>query len=438
MFPNGPTSATDLLLQNYQEDPFGLLARCFKEYGDIFSLPLGTRGNESLGANGRWVFLTRPEHIKQLFTESPDVVEAGKANWILFGHLLPPQGSLGIDGEEHLERRRLILKPLQGDRMKIYTDTIRELTSQMVSAWDERTPFSLFHHMQRITIETIIKTVFGLADDRQAKHVCSRLMKVEQAETSPEEQNAIMAEVSGFLSETIRQNRRDGIEESRDDVFSILLRSKDRQGRELSEAQLHDELITLLIAGFGTTATMLCWAFECFLSFPGAALKVKEELRVVLAGRPVEAGSIGSLEYLDAFIKEVFRFRPMIPSAGVRLLSRPIHLDGYDLPAGTMIANCPSILHMRPEIYPQPEAFKPERFLGVKIDPYRWTPFGGGVRRCVGMFFALHEMKVVLATVTGMVDLALAQPVTKGVLQGPFYVPEGGPLVQIQRRRTPS
>ncbi len=218
-----------------------------------------------------------------------------------------------------------------------------------------------------------------------------------------------------------------------DDVLSVLVRAVDERGEGLDDRTLRDQIITLLIAGHETTATTLSWVFEEILRVPGEQDRLIEEARTVLGGATVEADHLPRLERLDSVVKETLRLHPVI-AAIARMLKKPATIGGHDLPAGVMVTAIMHLTHRRPELYPEPDRFLPERFIGKKLDPYAFAPFGGGVHRCLGMAFALHEMKVVLATMFGMgLRLALEQ-------EGPYvttlravaYAPKGATRVVVQ------
>jgi cytochrome P450 len=198
----------------------------------------------------------------------------------------------------------------------------------------------------------------------------------------------------------------------------------------LSDRQIRDELVVMLMAGHETTGTALAWAFERILSLPDVERRIREELESVCGGVPLSAAHLPQLEYLDAAMKESLRNRPIMPAGGGRLVRRPFEIGAYLIPPGNIVVNAMYVLHRRPELYPDPDAFRPERFLGRKnIDPYEWTPFGGGIRRCLGHAFALFEMKTVLATVLSAVRLRIENANAAYVRRGFFLAPERGPRV---------
>jgi cytochrome P450 len=191
----------------------------------------------------------------------------------------------------------------------------------------------------------------------------------------------------------------------------------------------------MLMAGHETTGTALAWTFERILSLPDVEARLRAEVESVVGSEPLAAAHLPRLEYLDAVIKETLRIRPIMPAGGARLLRKPVEIGGYTVPAGATLINAMYLLHRRADLYPEPDAFKPERFLGKRvIDPYEWTPFGGGIRRCLGMAFAMFEMKVVVATVLTLARLRIDRPDARVARRGFFLAPEQGPRVALRER----
>jgi cytochrome P450 len=218
--------------------------------------------------------------------------------------------------------------------------------------------------------------------------------------------------------------------ESRPDILSLLLQVRDEDGSPLTDREIRDELVVMLMAGHETTGTALSWTFERILSLPEVERRLREELDIVTGGGPLTAEHLLRLEYLDAVVKETLRSRPIMPAGGARLVRRPIEIGGRTIEPPAILINAMYLLHRRPELYADPDAFKPERFLGKRsIDPYEWTPFGGGMRRCLGLSFALFEMKAVVATVMSRVRLRIENPNAAVERRGFFLAPANGPRV---------
>ncbi len=446
--PPGPSAPAAIQTLQFLASPGTLGMELWKRYGDVHTVK-----NSALGT---LVVLVDPELIKQVFTGDPDVLHAGEANRSL--ELLVGQRSLLLlDGPEHLRHRRMLLPPFHGARMHAYAETMRAITEEALVAWREWQTFALHPTMQAITLEIILRTVFGL--DRGSRHdeLSTGLTSLFGHITSPlgmlmmvptfqrnlgpltpwaafqrdkaRVDEMIYAEISERRAELANPSGR-----RREDVLSMLLDAKDEQGEGLSDRDLRDELMTLLAAGHETTATSLCWAFERILNHPEVEARLRAELAGVAHNRALTPEDLPRLEYLDATIKEVLRMRPVIPTVA-RMLKAPLKLGKWDLPAGVLVAPAINVIHQREDFYPEPMSFKPERFLGKKQDPYTYFPFGGGTRRCIGMAFANYEMKIVLATVLRRTKLKLARPGPLSIQLRTFVMaPRGGTRVVFEKR----
>lgn len=397
--PPGPTTRplAQTLAWHFRTPAF--LGRNRERFGDVFTI--------QLEVSGPIVVVADPDLVKKVFTGDADILRAGEANSIL-GPVLGSRSVLLLDGPEHLRQRKLLLPPFHGDRMTAYVDLIRDVTNSAIDRWPIGAAFPLLDAFQSITLDVILRAVFGLdPGDRGAAPLRESLRRMmawgttplaslfmaREAEGKPGPWRLIeprLARTDALLHEHIAQRRRDGRLEERDDVLSLLLQAVDEDGKGLTDDELRDELMTLLTAGHETTATALSWAYERLLRQPDDMDPLAEEAR----GEDEEDG------WTDAVVREALRRRPPIPMV-VRRLSRPWTLRDEDgeLPVGTLVAPSIWLVHHRPDIYPEPGTFKPERWLGVKPDTYRWLPFGGGIRRCLGASFALLEMREVLRTV---------------------------------------
>lgn len=428
----------------YVTKPLPLLDECAQRFGDIFTLQLLGTGN--------WVLLSSPRDLKAMFTAEPKVAHAGAANGSVFGVLTGDSTVLTMDEDAHLQRRRLLLPSFHGERMQVYFDEMREVTMRTIDSWPVGQSFPMQRETQRITLQVILKAVFGI--DRDAKN--ERLIRLltdfaniavgsplllapplqwDLGRYSPwgrvmrlrrETDDAIYAEIA---------RRRSTPPDSSHDILSILLQVKDEDGQPMTDREVRDEVITMLMAGHETTGTALAWAFERILSLPEVAAKIEAELESVSGGGPILTEHLPKLEYLQAVIDETHRARPIMPIGGARKLTAPLEIAGYMLPESTTVVNCMYLLHRHPDLYPNPEKFLPERFIGKRIDPYQWTPFGGGIRRCLGMYFALFEMKLVLATVLSQTRLRIENPNAPVKRRGFFMVPEAGPRVVMTERK---
>lgn len=376
------------------------MSRCQARFGDTFTMRIRNEGT--------WVFLCDPEDVKQVFTGDPEQLRAGEANAIL----RPVVGSrsvLLLDEPAHMTQRRLMLPPFHGERMQRYGELMAEVTRAEVERWPVAEQFALWPRMQAITLEVIMRAVFGITEADHLGHVRELLRHMLDWTTSPRqlaflslvgptrveanrEFRAVMAPVDAAVLALIARRRAGNDSQGREDILSMLLQARYEDGTGMSDLQLRDELMTLLVAGHETTATSLAWALERLLRHPGKLERLREEV------------TAGGQEYLDAVIKETLRLRPVLPLV-VRRLREPMRFGGHLLPAGVSVAPCIYLVHRRPDIYPEPQRFVPERFLERPAGTYTWIPFGGGVRRCLGASFAQFEMAKVLETVLVTADL---------------------------------
>jgi len=395
--PPGPSGPSSLVAARFLLRGPRFLEDCWERYGPVFTIRLNT---------GRTVVIAGdPTIAKEVFQGGGDDLHAGAGNVIL-KPILGARSVLLLDGPEHLRQRRLLLPPFHGERMRAYAETMREVAERHVSAWPVGRPFSVHPTMQDVTLEIILRTVFGVDEPARIERLAEpmkrllnstdqplRLLLLQLTRSAGAKPRspwgrvfALLAPVDELIHEQIAERRAD--DEARDDILSLLLEARDEDGNGLTDAELRDELMTLLLAGHETTATALAWTVERLVRTPRVLKHLYKE---------VEAGE--STDYLDATIKEALRLRPVVPGV-IRQLQRPLTIGGMELPAGVNVAPSIYLIHRRPDVYPDPHAFRPERFLGDETpSTYEWLPFGGGIRRCLGASFALYEMRIVLETI---------------------------------------
>jgi cytochrome P450 len=382
-----------------------MLEQCRARLGPIFTL--------RIAYEGEWVILTDPELIKQVFTGDPKVFHAGEGNEIL-RPLLGDNSVLVLDEKRHISQRRLLLPPFHGERMQGYAETMATIAAREIESWPTGTPYRLRPRMQAITLEIIIETVFGVHGDARIEPLRKALRGFLDLTTDPR----VLLPVLAIGPSRIRRipafrRRMDRLDEliraeiaarraapdlaERDDVLSLLIAARHEDGSPMSDEEIRDELVTLLVAGHETTATALAWAVERLVRHPEKLERLRAE---VLAGEEA---------YLTATIQETLRLRPVIVGV-IRRLTEPVELGGYELPAGASVTPAIHLVHRDPRIYPEPERFRPERFLEEPPGTYTWIPFGGGVRRCLGASFAQFEMAVVLAELVKRRDIRPADP----------------------------
>jgi cytochrome P450 len=385
--------------------PASLLERCRARFGDAFTLRLA---NET-----PLVMLSDPVAIKEVFTGDPLLLHAGEANTLLLP-VLGSQSMLLLDEAAHMEQRKLLLPPLHGERMQRYRELMAEIASREIDRWPTGRPFRLWPRMQAVTLEIITRAVFGLEEEARSERVRSLLAGLldrlsarggflvalalgprRVAAASPFRRT--MEPIDRMLYELIEERRSDPGLGEREDILSLLLRARHEDGEPMSDTELRDELMTMLVAGHETTATALAWSLERLVRHPDKLERLESEVED------------GREEYADAVVKETLRLRPVIGLVR-RRLTEAMEIGGHLLPAGVSVAPCIYLVHRRPDIYPEPERFLPERFLDSPPGTYTWIPFGGGVRRCVGAAFAEFEMRTVLRTIVSRVRLRAVRP----------------------------
>jgi cytochrome P450 len=401
--------------------PVAFATRERDRYGDAFTVRIEPRP---------WVMLADPDDVRAVFTAGPKRTNAGEANDIL-RPTLGAHSLLLLDGDEHLRQRKLMLPAFHGERIERYREIMRAATERAIVSWPASEPFALRPHTQAITLDVIVRAVFGLEGEaatarlrallgRMLGYLTSRPALLILATLGPDPpvlprlmRHRYLDPVDRELYALIAARRAVPDLAERDDVLSTLLQARGEDGEAMTDAELRDELLTLLLAGHETTATALAWAVERLVRHPGGLER--------LAGDP---------EYVDAVVKEVLRLRPVIALV-LRRLCEPLEVAGRELPAGATLAPCMLLVHRRPDVYPEPEAFRPERFLGTAPGTYTWIPFGGGVRRCLGAAFAQIEMQVVLQTLAESARLRAVGPAEGVRRRGITLVPARGGQVRL-------
>jgi cytochrome P450 len=400
VLPPGPRLPRAAQTAAWITRPGPFLMRAQKRYGDVFTI--------RIGGEPPWVMLADPDAVREVFTGDPAVMHAGKANLVL-RPLVGHASVLLLDGPQHMRERKLMLPPFHGSRMAGYQELMAQIAREKIAAWPRGEPLPLAPHMQAITLDVVLRVIFGVdADSARLDALRDRLRAMLTRVLSGGSMLAMASagpkriERSGVYDRWLRPVDallHEQIEERRgapgDDVLSLLLAARHEDGAPMSDQELRDELVTLLVAGHETTATALSWTMERLTRIPNGWQALRE----------------GGDEYAEAAAKEALRLRPVLPVV-LRNLQQPATIAGVELPAGTVVAPSIYLVHRRPELYPDPAAFRPERFLGPKPQggTYTWFPFGGGVRRCLGAAFALMELRVVLAEVAAAVDAAPARP----------------------------
>jgi cytochrome P450 family 135 len=431
--PPGSRAPSFVQAVRYLRDPLGFLPRYRKRYGDIFTV--------HFPFFGRIVYVASPELVKEVFTGAPGVFHAGEANATVLEPALGPNSVLTLDDEPHLRQRKLLLPPFHGDRIRRYGELIEAATRREMESWPVGKPFSLRPSTQRITLSVILRAVFGISDESRVDRATELIDAFSDRVTTITRFPALRRDLGpfspwrrflaargrldDFVYEEIALRRSEGGGEERDDVLSLLLRAHHDDGTPMSDAELRDELLTVIGAGHETTATALAWAMERLLRTP----RVLDRLRDSVAA--------GEDDYLDATVRETLRIRPVIIDVA-RKLTAPARVGNYDLPSGTFVVPAIAGLHYREDLYPEPQEFRPERFLEGKADNYAWIPFGGGVRRCVGAAFAEFEMRTVLREIVSRAELRAPDPAPEKVrTRNITLTPAKGTRVVLERPISP-
>jgi cytochrome P450 family 135 len=407
------------------------VSACRRRYGRTFTLRIAQMGT--------LVYLDDPADIKQVFAGDPAIYHAGEANSMLSG-LLGPASVLVVDDEVHRDRRRLMLEPFHRDAVARQTEVMAEIAADNIAGWPVGKAFPVAPKMSQITLEVIMRLVIGASDPARLaalREVLPRLLNLSAFELlaigAPRLQTKLpwrgvrrrIDEADRLLYAEIAERRADPDLASRTDALAMLVRAADQDGRTMTDAELRDQLMTLLVAGHDTTATGLSWALERLTRHPAALAKA------------VRAAEAGDDEYLDAVAKETLRNRPVVFDVG-RILKQPVEIAGHLLPAGVMVAPGVGLVHSDDRVYPDADRFDPDRMIGATLSPTTWLPFGGGARRCLGATFAMAEMRVVLREVLRRVELETttaageSQRVKHVILE-----PKRGARITVSRIKTP-
>jgi cytochrome P450 family 135 len=397
--PPGPRRPRLVNTVDWLARPLQTLDRLAERYGEAFTLRV---------SRSDWVFFTDPAVIREVFTASTELIRAGEANTVL-RPILGDRSLLLLDGENHLRQRKLMLPAFHGHQLKRWRETITEVAETEIEKWPRGRPIKVWEHLQALTLDVIQKVVFGVDDEEQAGRLRAGMRRFGDWTSNPARTLGLVlggsqsvripglkqasAGVEAVIAEQLTRARH--LDGPRDVVLGSLVAAHGEDGRGLSDGEVHDALMTLLIAGHETTASALGWAIERLARHPA----------LVAQARAAARG--GDESYLEALVQEVLRLRPIVPAI-LRAAGADVELAGYRLPAGTRVAIPIHLVHRRPSEYPEPTEFRPERFLGRPPATYTWIPFGGGTRRCVGAGFAQLEMKIVLRVLLEHAELTPA------------------------------
>ena len=421
--------------------PMAFSLRAYRELGDVWQLQLLSRRDP-------FVVTTHPDHVSSLLKAKPEDAPSLTGESPL-RPILGPNSVLTSVGARHMRQRKLLLPPFHGEAVQRYVDMIVDVADREIDRWPVGKPFALAPRMQAITLNVIMAGVFGIGSSPPRGSVECRMRNTIRrlllASTNPayqliELRNAGRLEARGVLKAllgivdrqiyaVIRERRAAGPADGRHDVLSLLLEARDEHGDLLTDHELRDELMSLVLAGHETTANSLAWTFERLLRTPTAYERLREVVR---------SDDPAADEYLDATAYEGMRVRPVIPFI-VRLVKQRWQFGDYVVPAKTPVAVSIIALHHRADVYPEPHVFRPERFLDHKPGTYTWIPFGGGIRRCLGATLAMAEQRVVLRAIAARTDLTAPDPKPERPRQrNVTMIPNRGGRVVVEHKRAAS
>jgi unspecific monooxygenase len=419
---------------------------CAKSYGDIFTIRVGPLSSPQ-------VFVSNPQAIQQIFSTDPKHLDSGAAAGFK-SPLLGNQSLLSLDGKPHQRQRKLLTPPFHGERMLAYGELIGEISKGVTNKWQVGETVTVLSSMQAISFQVILKAVFGLAEGPRYEKLKEALIAIlnpkkpllrsmllmfpalrrDLGAWSPWGKFLRLRQQIDELVYAEIQERKAQPDSSRTDILSLMMATRDEAGEPMTDVELRDELMTLLVAGHETTATALTWALYWIHNQPQVREKLLQELDTL--GENPDPNAIFRLPYLNAVCSETLRLYPVAMLLLSRLVKSPLQIGEYQFEPGTLLIPCVYLTHHREDLYPDSQTFKPERFLERQFSGYEYIPFGGGNRRCIGMAFALFEMKLVLATVLSnwQMELADSQPVLP-IRKGLLFGPKGGVQMVIKGKR---
>jgi cytochrome P450 len=408
-----------------------------RRFGDVWTMRIPVNA-------GYFVVSCHPDHLASLLKAKPADAPSVTGDSPL-QKFVGPNSVLTSNGDRHMRQRKLLLPPFHGEAIQRYEQTITDAADAEIDRWPIGRPFALAPRMQAVTLAVIMRGVFGImpgeggAEDHLRVAIRRMLaftatplysaLEIGNSDRSRPEQpvRAMLGQVHRRMHEVIEARRADPGHEGRDDVLSLLLRTRDEDGNPLTEDELRDELMALLLAGHETTANQLAWAFERLLRTPSAYDRLREEVR---SGDRARAAA-----YVEATIHETMRDRPVIPMIA-RTVKRPWRLGEHVVATDTPVAVSILALHHRDDLYPAPQRFEPERFLGQKPGTYTWIPFGGGIRRCLGATLAMAEQRLVLEAIARRTDLVAADPRAEAPrMRNVTMIPARGCRLSVTGRR---
>jgi cytochrome P450 len=438
--PPGPPSPAAVQTWRFIARPFPFFEECRRNYGELFSIKLVGIGPS--------VHVCRPETVRELFHAPVDRVHAGDSNAVI-EPMVGWRSVALIDEAEHARIRRVLNVPLHGPKMRRHGQTIADAARRAISPLRLGETRPMLPLMQDISLEVIMRVIFG-ASDEELPAASRAVMQMVLAYTAPLLLVPPLRRDLGKWSPGGRFLRRRQIvddwiykeisarratpEVERVDVLSLLLGATDGDGRPLTDREIRDQLMTLFVAGQDTTSTALAWTLAHVHANPEARERLDDEIAAL--GADPDPDALCALPYLSAVCNESLRIIPTVMAASRLAVKRPFTLEGFDIPPKVYISPNVYLIHRNPEVFPEPEKFRPERFLDREYQPWEFLPWGGGARRCIGMALSFYEMRIVLGTILSELRMAAAQPgVPRALNRGMVISPEGGTRLRVVERR---
>jgi cytochrome P450 len=425
--PPGPRSPGVVQTLEWMYRPVSFIESCRRRYGDIFSLRLGPGRNT--------VVVAEAAAARQVMRGDPDVFRAGDANGIL-RPVVGPASLLVLDGEEHMRHRRILLPAFGAQHGPAFAEAVEDATRHRVASWRAGETLELQREMEAISLDAILSLALGPGPDERLAQFRTLVPEMMRRCASPftllpyfrhelggitpyAHLQEVLDELDGHFLDAIVEKQASSVEDAVD-CLSLLCAATDENGTPLSNREIRDELLTMIMAGYETTSSALAWAFERLLRSPEVMERLQDDL------------SRGREDYLDAIVKEVLRLRPVVPVVA-RKVQEEVALNGHRIPAGSVLMVSLFLLHRDPALHSEPDEFRPDRFLDGE-DGEPWQPFGGGVRRCLGASFAQLEMKVVIRAVLAAAALRTAHSADEPIARKRFtFAPAYGARATVER-----
>jgi cytochrome P450 family 135 len=394
--PPGPRAHALMQTLAWAVAPTWVMDQCAERLGETFTLTFWPSGMKLVVVSG-------PEAVKTVFTAPPDVAPSAAGNSPV-RPVMGPSSVIVLTGAEHMRQRKLLLPPFHGERMREYEQTIVDATRKDMATWPLGRPMRLQERTRAITLEVILRAVFGVEAERmdalrtaigdllapmQPWRMVLFALRTPSVERPPGAIGRALDRLDAVIYDELTKRRAQQDLAERTDILSLLLQARDEHGEAMTDGELRDELVTLLLAGHETTATSVAWAVERLVRHPHKLARLVAEIDAVDA--------TGEERYMNAVIAETLRVRPVVPIVA-RMLTQQLDVDGYALPQGTRVTPSIYLTNRNARVYDDPQSFRPERFEHSAPETFAWIPFGGGIRRCIGASFAQLEMKLMLRT----------------------------------------